>query len=146
MAKVRHTDPCLTGASNTYLFPLGTRDFSSCTADRRILALARDVDSIGFLNISWGRLPTAWSSHQDEFYRDIGSRRSGHKWSTSLSHRLISLVHSQWLFCCSFVHDRGLDELDGTIRERLFHDMEAQFNLVSVGLEKDDMGLFGIKS
>ena len=46
--------------------------------DHRILALARDVDSIGFLNISWGSLPTAWSSHQDEFYRDIVSWCSGH--------------------------------------------------------------------
>ena len=54
------------------------------------------------------------------------------------------MVHSQWLFRCSFVHDRGLDGLDGKIRERLFHDMEAQFNLGSVGLEEEDMGLFGI--
>ena len=139
-----NTDPCLTGAITTYLFSRGTRDFSSCTADHSIMALSSDVDSIGFLNISWGRLPTAWSSHQDAFYRDIGSRRSGHTWSKTLSHRLISLVHSQWLFRCSFVHDRGLDGLEEKTREKLFHDMEAQFNLGSVGLEEDDLGLFGI--
>jgi hypothetical protein len=45
---------------------------------------------------------------------------------------------------CSFVHDWGLNRLEGKTRETLFHDMEAQFNLGSVGLDDDDKGLFDI--
>ena len=47
-----NTDPCLTGVITTYLFSRGTHDFSSCTADCNILSLARQVDSIGVLNMA----------------------------------------------------------------------------------------------
>ena len=96
-----NTDPYLTGAITNYLFSRGTRDFSSCTANCTILSPSHQMNSIVFLNISWGRLPTAWSSHQDAFYHELGSRRSGHTWAKTLSCRLISLVHSQWLFAAA---------------------------------------------
>ena len=47
-------------------------------------------------------------------------------------------------FCGSVVHVRGLDSLEGKMRETLFHDMDAQFNLGSIGLDDEDKGLFGI--
>ena len=48
------------------------------------------------------------------------------------------------LFWCSFVHTRGLDGLEVKTRENMFQDMEAQFNLGSVGMNAKDKGLFGI--
>lgn len=139
-----HTSAPLLQAFSKFLMSRGTVSFQSCCPCPEVLAFAKDVDSIGFVNITWGRLPLAMTLYQDASFRDSGSRRSSGVWARGLSHELIGLVHSQWLFRCNFVHDRGKDGLREKERSTLLQDMEAQFSLGRMGLDDEDQGLFGI--
>jgi hypothetical protein len=86
----------------------------------------------------------AMTRYQDASFRASGSRRSSGVWARGLSHELIGLVHSQWSFRCNFVHNRGKDGLREKDWSTLLQDMEAQFSLGRMGLDKEDQELFGI--
>ena len=82
--------------------------------------------------------------YQGSSFQNTGSWRSSRVWARGISHKLLGLVHSQWSFRCNFVHNRGKDGLREKERSTLLQDMEAQFSLGRMGLDKEDQGLFGI--
>jgi hypothetical protein len=133
-----HTSGPLLQAFSKFLMSRGTVSFQSCCPCPEVLAFAKDVDSIGFVNITWGRLPLAMTRYQEASFRDSGSRQSSGVWARGLSHEVIGLVHSQWSFRCNFVHDRGKDGLREKERSTLLQDMEAQFSLGCIGLDNKD--------
>ena len=139
-----HTSVPLLQALSKFLMARGKVSFQYCCPYPEVLAFAKDVDSISFVNITWGRLPLAMTRYQDASFRASGSRRSSGLWACGISHELIGLVHSQWSLRCNFVHDRGKDGLREKERSTLLQDMEAQFSLGRLGLDKEDQGLFGI--
>ena len=55
------------------------------------------------------------------------------------------MVHPQLMSHCSFVNNhRGLDGLEEKSGTKLFQDIEAQFSLEIISINKDEHGLFGI--
>ena len=55
------------------------------------------------------------------------------------------MVHPQLMSHCSFVNNHcGLDGLEEKSGTKLFQDIEAQFSLEIIGINKDEHGLFGI--
>ena len=69
-----HTSTPLIQAFSKFLFFRGTVTFQSCCPCPETLAFAREVDSIGFGNITWGRLPLAMTRYQDDLFRNAASR------------------------------------------------------------------------
>ena len=138
-----HTSNPLIQAFSKFFMSRGNILFQSFCLCPEVLDVATEVDSIGFVNITWGRLPLAMTRYQESSFRNSGSRRSSGVWARGLSHELIGLVHSQWSFRCNFVHDRGKDGLREKERSTLLQDMEAQFSLGRMGLDKDDQVSLG---
>jgi hypothetical protein len=75
--------------------------------------IAQQLDSIGFDNIMFGRLPLLLSTYQHAHFRTIGSQWHGGRqshggaWVKQLCCKLLEISHNQWIFWCAWMHHRA---------------------------------------
>jgi hypothetical protein len=94
--------------------------------------------TIGWLNLTDGKIATGWRVLQKQHYRNISSHRLVHSWARGVVQQLLLIAHHQWSFRNSILHKR--DTRGRLIRktQELFAVVEAQFALGLEGLHPDD--------
>ena len=69
---------------------------------------------IGWTGFLEGILSVKWATTQDDFYKSIGSRRSGQRWATDLSKQLWKMIFSMWDHRNAVLFESGkIDEMSG---------------------------------
>ena len=77
---------------------------------------AREQDTIGWKNFTEGKISAKWRELQEQCRRKMQSRRAARRWAQNLVSLLLELVHGQWMFTNSIVHEKdaqGLKAAEG---------------------------------
>ena len=72
-------------------------------SDPTAILAAADQDEIGWAATMEGRLSRSWRPIQDDYYRQIRSRRTSQRWMILTVEALWTLTHSIWIARCNTV-------------------------------------------
>ena len=67
---------------------------------------AEAQSKIGWDNMLFGRVATAWMHLQSEHYQQTKSRRSPDRWAADMVYKLLQLSHSLWMARNGILHER----------------------------------------
>ena len=108
----KQTSPLLITGIIRYVSGKGAVAYSSVknnTHQLRLLSVSQDT--IGWNNFMEGKISKRFQTVQQEYYTDIDSKFSSHKWASDLISRLLLMIHKQWIYRNNVVHKRRKDGL-----------------------------------
>ena len=98
----------------------------------------KKIRDIGLHQMWTGFLPVGMVQFQEEYYLQIGSRRSGRKWGTDFVGKMIRATHGLWIERNNILHLRTTNGIKGLCIMTMQTAVERQLALGHENLDEED--------